>query len=425
MTRPALPLPALVLLLSTTASAQSTPPPESVLGTVEVDGSAGPVALPKMGLVPLDEGKDVQELVGKDLDRIGLYDVVSEPAKLPEGPFAEGGPLDVKPWKAKGWPYVVRVRETKDPKPALVGEVWIVAKGDTPVATKTVDLGSDRRRASHELADALLNALTGRTGPFASRLAYVKRVGKGRQVFLAESDGHAPVAYGSAEDTALAPTFGPDGDVFYTVSKAYEPFRLVRGKEGKPVPLNVKGSVLSVAFSPDRSKLAVATMSEETGKLFVGKADGSELSAIAEGMKLPNRPAFGPLDKLAFVANKGTQRVFVGNAGGGEAISPAGFHASAPVFCDTPQGLLVVFTVGVGSGADLVATDTAGGGLRRLTQGHGSNAYPACSPDGRLVAFFSTGAAGKAPGMYVLPISNPTRIRKLSDEHGESLAWAR
>jgi TolB protein len=73
----------------------------------------------------------------------------------------------------------------------------------------------------------------------------------------------------------------------------------------------------------------------------------------------------------------------------------------------------------------LIATDTSGGGVRRLTQGHGSNAYPACSPDGRLVAFFSTGANGKSPGLYVLPISNPSRIRKLADDHGDALAWAR
>ena len=81
------------------------------------------------------------------------------------------------------------------------------------------------------------------------------------------------------------------------------------------------------------------------------------------------------------------QRVYVD----GKPVSPPGFMASAPVFCDTPQGLLLVYTVGVGSGADIIATDTSGGGLRRLTQHEGANTYAACSPDGRLVAFFSTG----------------------------------
>ncbi len=88
------------------------------------------------------------------------------------------------------------------------------------------------------------------------------------------------------------------------------------------------------------------------------------------------------------------QRVYIGN----KPISPAGFMASAPVFCDTPQGLLVVYTVGVGAGADIISTDTSGGSLRRLTQHEGANTYAACSPDGRQVAFFSTGKRGYGAG---------------------------
>ncbi len=429
-------LPFLVVLLAGVAGvahAQPAPAPgadESVLGTIVVDGSAGAAALPKLAMVPVEgTGSDgaALELVAKDLDRIGLYDVVTDRAKLPEGTYGADEPLDAKAWKAKGYPYLVRVKKVDAPKPALVAEAWILAKGDAPIFTQTIEIDGDARLASHKAADAILSGFTGRSGPFASRIAYAKRVGKGRQVFVAAYDGHGAVAYGSPNDTALAPTFGPEAEVYYTVSKNYAPFTLVHGKNATPVPLpGVKGSVLSVAFSPDKSKMAVAAMAEDTGALFLGKSDGTGLAPIAEGAKLPNRPAFGPLDKLAWVSSSGTQRVFVGppykTTG---PISPAGFHASAPVFCDTPQGLMVIFTVGVGGGADLIATDTSGANMRRLTQGHGSNAYPACSPDGRLVAFFSTGPGGKSPGTYVAPITNPGRVRKVSDEHGESLAWAR
>src|SRR6202035_221957 len=94
-----------------------------------------------------------------------------------------------------------------------------------------------------------------------------------------------------------------------------------------------------------------------------------------------NHPVFGPTGKVAYVSGSPVQRVTLE---GGKPISPAGFMASAPVFCDTPQGLLLVYTVGVGAGADIIATDTSGGGLRRLTQHEGANTYAACSSDGRL-----------------------------------------
>ncbi|WP_410964391.1 TolB family protein, partial [Salmonella sp. SAL4447] len=80
--------------------------------------------------------------------------------------------------------------------------------------------------------------------------------------------------------------------------------------------------------------------------------------------KLAHYPAFSPTGKIAYTAGFGIQRVYVDN----KAISPAGFYASSPAFCESEKGLLVIFTVGVGAGADLISVDTSGGGIRRLTQ---------------------------------------------------------
>lgn len=395
-------------VVSLDASAQPKPPPsDTELGTVEVTGSAG-VSLPKLTVVPDDP--EASAILKKDLDRLGVWDVVED--------IAPSDPFDLKPYKGKGISVVVRAH--KDGKD-LAGDAWLIGKGDDPIVKHAVPLGNDSRKAAHALGDKLVSALTGRAGPFDSRLAFTLRTAKGRQVFSSDIDGMGKVAYGNADDTALSPTFGPSGEVWFTVSKSFDPFKLVHGTAATELPLGKPGSVLAVSFSPDRTKMAVSIMKDEASKLYRGNADGTDLAPV-ESTALPNRPVLGPLGKMAWVASgSGTQRVYVD----GQAVSPAGFHASAPTFCDSPQGLVVVFTVGVGSGADLVAVDTSGGNLRRLTQGHGSNAYPACSPDGRLVAFFSTGASGKSPGLYVLPIANPTRIRRLSDDHGDSLAWAR
>lgn len=404
-----------VMTLPVAAHAQTAAPSEGALGTVEVTGAAG-IVLPKLAIVPVTgEDAEVRDVLKKDFDRIGLYDVVDE-AGMPAGPFTKDDPLEAKSWKGKGISFVIRARAIGS---ELEGQAWILGKSEDPIATAKVKRGG--RGGAHELVDQLLLSLTGRTGPFASRLAYAQRTGKGRQMVVADVDGMNKVAHGNKEDTALSPAFGPNGDLYYTVSKNYDPFRLVKGKDATEVSLKLPGSVLSISFSPDKSKLAVAIMSAETSKIFTGKPDGGDLKEL-ETAKQPNRPVLGPLGKIAYVASSNnTQRVFVD----GQAVSPAGFFASAPTFCDSPQGLLVVFTVGVGSGADLVATDTSGGNVRRLTQGHGSNAYPACSPDGRLVAFFSTGSNGKTPALYVLPLSYASRIRKLGDDYGDALSWAR
>jgi TolB protein len=142
--------------------------------------------------------------------------------------------------------------------------------------------------------------------------------------------------------------------------------------------------------------------------------------AAVSTVPLANHPVFGPGGKMAYVGGgPAGQRVYVD----GKPISPAGFNASAPAFCDTPNGLQVVFTVGVGNGADLVSTDVRGGNITRITQNQGANSYPACSPDGRLLAFFSTRKSDKGAGLYVVPLAGVWRARRISSEIGESLRW--
>jgi TolB protein len=202
----------------------------------------------------------------------------------------------------------------------------------------------------------------------------------------------------------------------------------VYGPDATAVPLSVPGSIMGLAFSSDRTRMALTVMKDGHSQVYVGERDKLQPMATAP---YANHPVFGPLGKIAYVGGYPVQRVYVD----GKPISPSGFMSSAPVFCDTPQGLLLIYTVGVGSGADIIATDTNGGNLRRLTQHEGANTYAACSPDGRLVAFFSTGkrkassTSAVSPrddsgaGLFIMPIQRPWLAKKISNEVGESLRW--
>jgi len=247
-------------------------------------------------------------------------------------------------------------------------------------------------------------------------MTYVETVGRWRRVFAIDSDGFDLRAIGPINATALSPAFGPGGQIYYALSTDYSPFRLVFGPSATPVPLAVPGSIMGLAFSGDHARMALTVMDEGQSQLWVG--DRGRLQPISTP-PFANHPVFGPTGKTAYVAGSPVQRVYVE----GKPISPAGFMASAPVFCDTPQGLLVVYTVGIGAGADIIATDSSGGGVRRLTQHEGANTYAACSPDGRLVAFFSTGKHQQGAGLFIMPILRPWLAKKISSEIGESLRW--
>jgi TolB protein len=451
---------ALGALPGASASAQTPPPPpgappgtpppnEDLLGTIEVNGSAeGLPPLPKLSVVPIVTtgmaDSIVNLVVHRDLELSGQFEVLDD-GKAPSGPFTHSTALDLAPWRLLGAEYVVRVFAEPAPddsvKTQLVAEAFLTpsdaeaaaqkaraaAGADVPpgkpafrtiVPTATTEV----RAASHRLVDKLLGALTGRPGGFFSEMTYAEKVGRWRRVFAIDSDGFDLRPIGPSDATAISPAFGPGSQIFYALSLDYSPFRIVFGPNATPVPMTLPGSILGLAFSADHARLALTVMDSGQSQLWVG--DRGNVQPMA-APPFANHPVFGPLGKLAYVAGTPVQRIYVD----GKAISPPGFMASAPVFCDTPQGLLVIYTVGVGSGADIIATDTAGGNVRRLTQHEGANTYPACSPDGRLMSFFSTGKLkrgggdGEGAGLFVMPILRPWLAKKISNEVGDSLRW--
>jgi TolB protein len=137
--------------------------------------------------------------------------------------------------------------------------------------------------------------------------------------------------------------------------------------------------------------------------------------------ELATHPTFSPSGKLAWVggdSRQGTQRIYVD----GKAVSPSGFTASSPAFCDTEDGVRLVYSVAVGNDhQDLVMSSEDGRGIARLTQGQGSNTSPACSPDGRLLAFFST--RNKQTGIYLMSLKR-FKSQQVSPQMGEALRWA-
>jgi TolB protein len=413
--------------------------------------------LPKLAVVPIVPTGTADSLVNlvvrRDMELSGQFDVLAEDV-APQGPFTHTSPLDLAAWRGKNAEYVLRVYSQPAPtdssKTELIGEAYmtptpaqaavqkahVAPAGSDPgsapdakpafhtvVATATTEV----RAASHRLVDQMLGGLTGRPGGFSSQMTYAEKVGRWRRVFAIDADGFDLRTVGPDSATAVSPTFGPGGTIYYALSQDYSPFRLVQGPNATPVPVNAPGSILGLAFNATHTKMALTVMDSGTSQVWIGPRD--HLQPLAT-QPLANHPAFGPGDKVAYVAGTPVQRVFIGE----KTVSPPGFMASAPVFCDTPQGLLVVYTVGVGAGADIISTDTGGGGLKRLTQHEGANTYAACSPDGRLIAFFSTGkrklgAAASSPhdnsgaGLYIMPIQRPWLAKKISSEVGESLRW--
>jgi TolB protein len=405
-----------------TSTPQAAPSPEDVLGNIVVVAGAGR-PLPKIAVLPSlapdAEDVTVRSVVRRDLDLSGEFELLPDSA-APEGLYLADTPVDVKAWSGKGVEALVKVsgKPGSDKDHAeLRGEVYLMSKGATPVLKKHFRIPANQlREESHRLADLLIGALTGQNGGFASHLTFASGSAGLRRVFTIDADGHDARAVSPLDRSAIAPAFGKKGELYYAAVAPDSTYRVTTAS-GQLVPIPYKGSVYGIAFSRDHSQVAISLGVGGAIKVFSGHDFASLKPASESNTAL--HPAFSPSGKLAFSGEgRFGQRIFVD----GQPVTPEGLFASSPVFCNHPDGVRLVFSVGVGKDTDLVSTGEKGGPLVRLTQSQGRNGYPACSPDGRLLAFFSTRTSGEGPGLYVMRLDGG-HAKRVAPLLGDTLRW--
>jgi len=413
---------------SALAEPPAAPPDETALGEILVTGTQATEKLPRIAILPSlspdYEDVIVRGVVRHDFELTGLFDVISDD-KAPAGMYGFEDAVDVDAWRKLGAEAIVKVaaRKATGDQIEVFGLAYLMSSGKKPVFEKKLSVKkTDARVTAHRITDALLGALTGRPGGFASELTFSGRWGKNRRVFRMDADGNGLLPFTDAKDTAIAPAFGPNNKIFYLLSHEYSPFSLFSysNQKNEAVSVPFKTSLYGVSLSRDGKQLALAVADAGKSAIFVGAADGSNMKSVST-TELATRPVFSPSGKLSWIggeAKQGTQRVWLD----GKPVSPPGFTAGGQTFCDTEDGVRLVYAVAVGGGKqDLVMGDEHGRVIGRLTQGQGSNTHPACSPDGRLLAFFST--RGSAPGIYVMSLKS-FRTQAISSQLGEGLSWA-
>lgn len=393
---------------------------------VPASGTDALPPLPKIAVLsstnPDMENVNLYSVVKRDIELSGEFDLLADSA-LPDGAYiSDATAISVKAYEDKGAEAVLRVtaRKISDKKAEFRAQAFVVSSGDTAVYDKKFEVPAERLRVeAHFISDQLLGALTGTQGGFFSHLTFVSGTGSLRRVYRIDADGFDAKPISPQEHVAIAPAYGKAGELFWSASINKDEYKIFKASEPNvPVKTNVKGSVYGLAFSKDYGTVAASIGQGDTVKVFTGPSFDQLKEASPIGMAF--RPGFTPNGKLAFAGeSKFGQRVYVD----GKPISPDGAFASSPTFCRHPDGIRTVFAIGFGKSSDLVSTGETGGPLVRLTQGAGSNSYPACSPDGRLVAFFST--RGGSQGLYVMRLVGSHGAKRISTLGGDSLRWDR
>ncbi len=373
------------------------------------------IALPNWG-GDADTGKAAIDVASRDFVLSSMFQVL-DPTSFTANQQAEGQSIDQTSWRNVGAEGVIKGYTSVRAGGALHIELklFVVARGPDAVLKKDYDVAAGNSRvAVHQFVNEVIKWFTGTAGSFGTRLVFSATTGRGQKgVFSIDSDGSGLSRLPTSSNVALAPAIGPGGNVYYAGGLPDGGYALFKVGTAAPV-VRQAGLIFGVTFGG--AKMALVVSQNGASDIFTGAADGSNLTKYTQG-GLNTHPAFGPGGQLAYVSNaSGNPQIYVN----GTRVSSRGTYNMAPVWCNDPEGGVKILFMGRdGATWDIFSVAADGSNMKRLTQDQGSNTYPACSPDGRVVAFFSTRNGG---GIYT---SNPTGMnqQRISTTTGESLRW--
>ncbi|MDB4946172.1 MAG: tolB protein precursor [Labilithrix sp.] len=356
-------------------------------------------------------GSTVTETAGRDFTLSSMFQVL-DPKSFTANLDREGLAIDPTSWRNIGAEGVVKGNSAmRGDKVHLELRLYVVSRGSDAVLKKEYDVApSGVRGAVHQFDNEVVKYFTGTASSFGSRLVFSATTGRGQKgIFSIESDGQGLGRMQAVSNVALAPAVGPGG-VYYAGGLSDGSYQLFKLPGTQPV-MKQAGLVFGVAFGGQ--KMAVVVSQNGQSDIWTGAPDGTGLTKATNG-GLNTHPAFGPGGQLAYVSNQGgSPQIYVE----GKRISFRGTYNMAPVWCNDPEGAKILFMGRDGATWDIFSVDPSGGNMKRLTQDQGSNTYPACSPDGRTVAFFST------RGGLFLANTNGQNQQKIASVTGESLRW--
>ena len=388
-----------------------------------------PIAVPALrGTGDAASIKEVDEALQNDLTCSGIFDLLDRKGFL--GADKEG--MTASTINFQHWLDVAAQALLKGAVSAqgssVSGEfrLFDVAAGKEQLK---LNLSSNNpRNLAHQVANALYKFYTREPGPFLAQMAYEKQTRNGKDIAVADWDGHREriITQGGLN---LLPAWSPNGrQIVFTSYRAGNPDLWIYDLQtGKSRALVQKGTLATgAAFSPDGRRVAFSLSDAEGGsQLWVVNADGSGMRKLTDGYGINSSPTWSPSgDKIAFVSNRaGSPQLYSMPSAGGAAtrLTFQGNYNQTPDW--SPRGDLIAFTARDERNVfDLFTFGVADGKITRLTQDQGIyNMEPSWAPNGRLIAFTSSRAGGSDLFVMNADGSNPHQLT-----HGEKIetpAW--
>jgi TolB protein len=403
--------------------------------TISSAPRAQPIAVSALKNLGGDDNHSVSDTFGKVLMRdltLSSFFRILDPASYIEEAQNSGydiGQFNFGDWSSLGADYLVKGSATRDGNKIKVEALLFDVPQQRRIMGKKFtgnphDVGEMARR----FADSILQAATGKRGPFDSKLAFVStRGGRFKEVYTSWLDGGGLFRVTDNPTINLFPDFSHDGGhLLYLSYKSYSPelylVDLERQVEARINP--GLGQAVGGALTPDGQIVAPYERGGRTNLYLLTEAGGMVRELTQNGAINVSPSVCRDGGQFVFTSDRsGTPQIYAARLDGGDAhrVTYKGSYNTAPSF--SPDCKQIAYESREGGGFQIYVINLDGTGAQRLTQS-GSNESPTWSPDGRYIAFSSNRGGGSR--IYLMRARDGYVIAPLTEGQGNESnpAWS-
>lgn len=383
-------------------------------------------------------GRDVSEVISKNLERSGLFKPLD-----PKGFLQELTSLEVQP-RFPDWRTLAAqalVQGVVEPQPSgqlrIAFRLWDVFGGQQMIGQAYVTQPENWRRVAHIVSDAIYTAITGETGYFDTRIVYIAESGiatkRLKRLAIMDQDGanHRYLTDGS--NLVLTPRFSPTSQeitylsYFRNVPRVYL-FNIDTGRQ--EVLGDFPGMTYAPRFSPDGNKVIFSMASDGNSDIYEMDLRTRRTNRLTDHPSIDTSPSFSPnRDQITFNSDRGgSQQLYVMNADGTnvQRISFGQGKYGTPVW--SPRGDLIAFTR-INQGNFYIGVMKPDGSAERLlAEGYIVEA-PTWAPNGRVLMYFaqSRSAADGSGGrvrLFSIDLTGYNQREILTPQDASDPAWS-
>ncbi len=374
----------------------------------------------------MDALETFNQVLRDDLSFCGFFTIAGRSFYPPQPIVRPDSDIDFDAWSALPFPVsfltVGTLNLTDD---VLRAELGIVdMKQRKPIPGKRFVGSLDQiRTIAHWWADEIVYKLTAGAsrGIASTKIAYVSRNGKTKEIYIADYDGYNPHAFTRNDSLNLFPNWAPDNSklAFVSYRTGKPEINIYSYIDGARVAFPIFNSLATTpAISPDGKRIAFSLRTPRGDTdLFVSNLDGSGRRNITNNPAIDNAPSWSPSGRqIAFESDRHgrTNQIYICDADGTNIrrIVKEGGDAGAPVWSPDGRYLAFQWKPRKSTRYDLFIVEAPGGQIYQLTSASGSNESPSWAPDGRHLAFQSNRSGSEQ--IYIMQLSDASHPRRIT-----------